>query len=59
MPDKTGSKTEKDLTAEEIIRELKIKLKLGENITGLLVNSRGSIKSQKFFDKVLQQTGKN
>ncbi len=38
---------------------LKNKLKLDENIIGLLVNSRGSIKSKLFFNKVTEQINKN
>lgn len=42
--DNSDSKNNKEI--------LKNKLKLDDNIVGLLVNSQGSIKSKKFFDKV-------
>lgn len=38
---------------------LKNKLKLDDNIIGLLVNSRGSIKSKSFFNKVTSQINGN
>lgn len=54
-PDKQSSLkiTDKDFEV------LKNKLKLDDNIIGLLVNSRGSIKSKSFFNKVTAQINRN
>lgn len=42
-------KVNSDKINKEILNN---KLKLGDNITGLLVNSQGSIKSKQFFEKI-------
>ena len=48
------------VNSEKINKEvLKNKLKLDDNIIGLLVNSQGSIKSKLFFDKVSKLINKN
>lgn len=48
------------VNSEKINKEvLKNKLKLDDNIIGLLVNSQGSVKSKLFFDKVSKLINKN
>ncbi|MDQ3019985.1 MAG: hypothetical protein M3R36_05370 [Bacteroidota bacterium] len=47
--------SERNNSSKKEIEILKKKLKLDDNIVGLLVNSRGSIKDKSFFDKVMYQ----
>lgn len=47
--------SEPENSSKKEIEILKNKLKLDDNIVGLLVNSRGSIKDKSFFKNVMNQ----